>query len=310
MSLRAILGVAMAAIVVPAWAEPPRLAFTSAGPGLYEFNTGELKGRLKFDGKYQGLYPLIDVASGAELVHAPGVFSPYRVFTTGRRYGDAARDWPTTTRLSNDGAVEVHWPSAEGHPLEMTAIYRWTASDALDFDVSVKPQMPMPKFELFLSSYFAKGFLASVYAAGPDSSGEKGALVPVDRNPQSGGGYVMFPLDEAAIALVRDGRWRIPPSPVDWAIERRLAGALAIRRDKGLGLTAALMVSPEACFAVSCPWNPDGPDASGYRSLYFSLFGQDLRGGQTVHARCRLVLARELPDNAVITRYQEFLKKP
>ena len=69
-------------------AEPVSLAFRPAGKGLFDFDTGPLRGRLKVDGKYQGLYPLVDAVTGGELVHAPGVFSFYRVFEENHRYGN------------------------------------------------------------------------------------------------------------------------------------------------------------------------------------------------------------------------------
>ena len=124
MSFRCVLSPILMLAATCAFADPPNLAFKPAGEGLFEFNTGVLSGRLKADGKYQGVYPLIDAATGADLTPPPGVFSPYRVFTTNRRFGNAARDWPTQTRLLDSGGVELHWPSAEEHPLEMTALYR------------------------------------------------------------------------------------------------------------------------------------------------------------------------------------------
>ena len=111
---------ALALLAFPlASAQSESLVFKAAGKGLFAFDTGALKGRLKLDGRYQGLYPLIDVASGADLTRPPGVFSPYRVFETGKRYGNAARDWPTVTRLLAGGAVEARWAPAAGHPVEM-----------------------------------------------------------------------------------------------------------------------------------------------------------------------------------------------
>ncbi len=292
----------------PTFAEPPDLAFKAAGEGLYEFDTGALKGRLKLDGKYQGLYPLIDVATGTELVHPPGVFSFYRVLTTNRRYGKSARDWPTRTRLLSDGAVEVYWPAADEHPLEMTGIYRWTAPDTLDLEITVKPQHDMPKFELFMSSYFGKGFRASVYLR-PEGQ-EQPSFVPIDRAPDSRGGYVMFPKDQESLDMIRDGRWAIPPSPVNWDARRWLAAPLVIRRDAELGLTAAMMCPPDDCFAVASPWNPATPEAGGYRSLYLSLFGHDLKAGQTAKARCRLIISRNLSDDEVVRRYQKYVASP
>jgi hypothetical protein len=290
------------------FADSPDLAFEAVGGGHFDFDTGVLKGRLKLDGKYQGLYPLIDVETGTELVHPPGVFSFYRVLTTNRRYGKSARDWPTQTKLLSDGAVEVHWPPAEEHPLEMTAIYRWTAPDTLDLETTVQPQHDMPNFELFMSSYFGKGFRASVYLR-PDDQ-ELPHFASVDRTPDARGGFVMFPKDQGSLDMIRDGRWTIPPNAVNWDARQWLAAPVVIRRDAKLGLTAAMMCPSDDCFAVASPWNPATPEAGGYRSLYLSLFGRDLKADKTAKARCRLILSRNLSDDEAIRRYQQYVGDP
>jgi hypothetical protein len=304
MTFRSVVPTIFLLLATRAPATPPELAFTSTGEGLYQFDTGVLRGRLKLDGKYQGLYPLVDAATGEDLVHPPGVFSFYRVFTTNRRYGNAARDWPTRTRLLAGGAVEVRWPPAEAHPFEMTGLYRWSAPDTLDLEIAVQSENDMPGFELFMSSYFTRNFRAAVYLRSDDGA----RFVPVDRTPDSRGGYVMFPENEKALSMILDGRWKIPPSPVDWALVRWLAEPMAVRRDADQGLTALMMCPPDACFAISSPWNPASPDAGGYRSLYLSLFGRDLEPGQTAHARCRLIIRRDLSDDQAIRCYREVLE--
>lgn len=288
-------------------AAPPDLAFKPAGQGLYEFNTGPLQGGLKLDGKYQGLYPLIDSATGAELVHPPGVFSLYRVFSGKERFGNAARDWPTQPRLLSDGAVEVRWPSAEDHPLEIVAVYRWVTPEALDLELSVTPQRHMPEFELFLSSYFGKGFRAAVYLAPESEPNCPPRFVPIDKPADSRSAYVMFPRDPQAVEWIRDGRWQVGANPVDWDVCGRFAAPLAFRRDTALGLTCAMMSRPEDCFAVASPWNPATPTAGGYRSLYLSLFGNDVKAGETARARCRLVIARNFTDEQILGQYQAFV---
>jgi len=284
-------------------ADEPNLSFEPAGAGLYHFDTGPLAGRLKYDGHYQGIYPLVDAASKADLTHPPGVFSFYRVFTTGTRYGNGARDWPATSKVRPDGAVEVHWAASETNPVEMTGVYRWSAADTLDLEITVIPPRDVTAFELFMSSYFTKGFLASVYV----KSDEGPRFVPIDRRPDSQGGYVMFPRDEQAKKLIADGRWKIAPSPVDWHIERPLAAPLVLRRDAASGITVVMMTPPGDCFAVSSPWNPATPQAGGYRSLYLSLFGRDLKAGHEARARCRLVIGRDIDDAKAVTLYEAYV---
>ncbi len=155
-------------------------------------------------------------------MHAPGVFSPYRVLITKGRFGDAARDWPTTTRLLADGAVEVRWPPAEGHPVEIVAVYRWTTAETLDMETTVRAGRALPQFELFLSSYFGKGFLASVYAQPEGQTGPR--WVKMDRGPDFHSAYVMLPRnDDAArrIATAVGPSAQVPSigtSPTAWPL--------------------------------------------------------------------------------------------
>lgn len=314
-------------------AAPGGLGFQAEGPGLYAFDTGFLRGRLKMDGRYQGLYPVVEKAGGTELTMPPGLLSPYRVFSRGGRYGDAARDWPTSATLRPDGAVEVHWPAKPEHPIHMKAVYRWIALETLDFEVQVTPQKEMPDFELFLSSYFTKGFRAAVYVQADQPGGthplekhsaehpaigaqadrpggyEKGRFIWVDRPPEAQSGYAIYPRDEKALRMIQDGRWKIPPSPVDWDLGPFLAKPICFRRDSALGITVVLMSSPGDCFAIASAWNPVTPEAGGYRSLYLSLFGRDLKAGQSATARCRLVIGRDLTDAQILEIYERYTKE-
>jgi len=292
-------------------AEPPKLAFEPAEEDCYRFHTGAVRGKLRLGGKSQGLASVVDVASGVEVangVHLPGVFSYYRIFSTDTRYGDAARDWPTESKLLGDGAVEVRWPPAEEHPLEMRAVYRWTAPDTLDLETTVQPQRAMPRFEVFLSSYFAKGFRALVYVRPNAHAREEPGFLPADVNPLVDGTYLMFPRDREAALMIFDRRWDRPPHPVQWSVTRRLAAPLAMRRDAKSGLAAVVMAPPEDCFAVATPYNKTPPDGvAGHASLYLSLFGRDLEAGQKARAHSRLVIGK-LTDQQAVRRYQEYLE--
>lgn len=292
-------------VVSAAFAQDPKLAFRSAGPGLYEFSTALFRGTLKLDGKFQGVCPLYHAATGSDLTRPPGIFSPYRVFSGSARFGNAARDWPTQTRLLADGAVEARWAPAKEHPLAITAVYRWTSPGTLDSEWTVKPEQDMAALEFFMSTYFTKDFLASIYLR--PAGEEKARFVPIDRGPADRGGYVMFPRDKASEGIIQNGRWKVPPSPVDWAIRQGLAAPLVIRRDKAQGLTAAIMCPPEDCFAVASPWNPQTPEAKGYRSIYLSLVGRDVKAGQAVKARCRLILG-QLTDDQVVAEYEKYVR--
>jgi len=294
-------------------AEPADLGFRPGDePGHFAFDTGVLRGTVRMNGHSQGIVELVHVGSGVPVVaggRLPGALSPYRVFSRGVRYGNAARDWPTETKVLDDGALRVFWKAGEVNPLEITAVYRWTRPDTLDLELAVTPKRDMPDFELFMSSYFEQGFFAKVYAKADPSPDSAGKLLPTDRTPDAEGGYVMFPRDEDALRMIRDGRWKIPPSPVDWWVDQRLAAPLALRRDRQTGITAVMMSLPDDCFAVSSPFNPGTPTAGGYRSLYQSLFGRDLAAGRNDRVRLRLIVGEKISDEEAVRMYGKYLDR-
>ena len=56
----------------------------------------------------------VHTPTGTPLCQGHGLFSHYRVFTRGKRYGGGAWDWPSESKLRDDGSVEVRWPAADG----------------------------------------------------------------------------------------------------------------------------------------------------------------------------------------------------
>lgn len=271
----------------PAASGAARLAFTAGSGGEFTFDTGVLRGKLRAGGKTRGLSSVVHIPSGVMLDRGDkgyGLFSHYRVFTANKRYGVGAWEWPSVARLREDGAVEVAWAAATNRPFEMMAVYRWIAPDTLDLETIVKPQADLPQFESFLASYFQERFSNSLVYVGslPARSGQPGFLAA----EQEAGVWQMFPRDPAVLALIHDGRWLLPPNPVEWAIRPALARPIAVRRDPGSGVSAVLMAPAEDCFAIATPHQTE----KTHSSLYFSLFGRDLKAGETARARCRLVV--------------------
>lgn len=292
-------------------AAEPTLAFQAAGEGRYAFDTGPLRGRLTVTATGQGICSLVDTASGRELTKGQkdyGIFSFYRLLATDQRWGVAAWGLPKTVELTPDGGASISWSPRPEHPFAITGEFRWVAADMLDLSVEVTPQVAVRRFELFVGSYFADGFACQVYAQGR-GKGEP-AFLSVDVNPLIAGTYVSFPRDHRTAAMIYDGRWLKPPSPVDWAVTGFIAAPLALKLDKATGLTCVLMSRPQDCFAVNAPYNMEPPEdgVAGHHSTYFSLFGNDLQAGQKVRAFLRLVVGKITPAQAV-ERYHEFLKK-
>ncbi len=274
------------------------LAFSASGTNEFTFDTGVLKGKLRADGKSKGLSSVVHVPTGLTLDSSMGLFGHYRVFSVNKRYGTAAWDWPSEARLRRDGSVEVRWPSAEDRPFELRAVYRWAAPDTLDLETSVQAKTNLTKFESFLASYFSECFTnSSVYVR----SNSQQWLEPADK---SFGVWQAFPRDDQAVSIIQDGRWKLPPNPVDWVIRPRLAKPLAVRGCPVNGLRAVLMSPPSGCFGVLTPFG-----AEGHRSMYLSLFGKDLRAGETAKARTRLVIGTNLTDATIERLCANYLRQ-
>jgi len=278
-----------------------KLAFTANEKGGYEFDTGILRGRLREAGKGLGLSSAVHVPTGTALNGAYGILSYYRVFTTNKRYGTAAWSWPGTSKLLPDGAVQVTWPKGDDRPFEMIAIYRFRDDSTLDVETIVRPGKDLSKFEVFLASYFHEAFpLSQVYvAASPETEGKPAFLTA----KKSFGDWQMFPRNEGVVPIIRDGRWQKEPNPVDWKIMPRMAMPIALRRGSDAAPTAILMAPPDDCFAIATPY-----EGEGHYSMYFSLFGRDIKAGQTAKARLRFVVKNITSNREILDLYRKYLK--
>ncbi len=259
------------------------LAFKPGTNGAFTFDTGELRGVLRAGGQSVGLQSVTHVASGQRLDQSMGLLSHYRVFTSGQRYGGGAWDWPSTAKLTRGGAVEVLWPATAERPFELRAVYRWATPTALDLETVVTAQQDLSKFESFLACYFTGGFTNAQAAAAPQSEPP-----PVSRYlpaVRAAGEWQMFPRDDDAIRVIQDGRWKLPPNPVDWVIRPRFSRPVAVRCAAASNLAAVVMARRAECFALAMPH-----ETEGHGSLYLSLFGRDLQAGETTRAQARLVI--------------------
>jgi hypothetical protein len=69
-------------------------------------------------------------------------------------------------------------------------------------------------------------------------------------------------------------------------------------------LSALLMSPPEDCFAVLTPF-----ESEPHRSMYLSLFGKDLKAGETASARARLVIQQNPSSEAIDRFYSTYLRQ-
>jgi hypothetical protein len=289
------------------------LAFKAGEKGAFTFDTGMLKGRLQVDGRTEGILSLVDVKSGVELTKGRtdfGLFNHYRLLSTDKRYGDIAWQMPKAATLLSSGGVQVDWPAADDRPLEMTAIFRWVAADTLDLETAVKPRQDLPKFEVFLSSYWNPNTRSLVYLSPARYGGKEPEFVSADACPLTIGTYLSFPRDLKSAQMVLDGRWEQGKNPVQWAISRYLAAPLVIRQDTVSGLAGIIMSRPQDCFAVNVSYNPPPADGvAGHSSTYLSLFGNDLKAGQTAKALVRLVVKKDIKPADALAAYKRFIEE-
>jgi hypothetical protein len=284
---------------------PPN--FVTAGDRIFDFDTGAVKGRLRGNGEYQGISSLVDTTTGKELTRSAGIFSYYRVLSADQRWGHSARDWPMTAKLLADGAVQIDWSPQEDHPLEITATYRWKSPTTLDLETVVRPQQSMPRFELFLSSYFGLDFKAFVYTRPMRLPDAKPEFIAADANPLVEGSYLAFPINRRAAQMFFDRRWAPENGFVPWSLTRMLAAPIGMKRNAETGITCLLMSRPEDCFAIDVSYNMDPPDGiAGHSSVYMSLFGRDLAAGESAHAHVRLVVERDITNQRAVELYEQY----
>ncbi len=289
--------------LVTAQETSPALRFLANDGGGYTFDTGVLRGALRQDGRPRGLSSVVHVPTGTRLDRSLGICSHYRVFTTNHRYGTAAWDWPGTSKLLADGAVQTTWPEAADRPFEMTAIYRWKDPQTLDVETTVTARKDLRKFESFLASYFDEAF-ASPYVyvnKNPEAENKPGLLLA----RRFYGNWHMYPKDAEVVHILHDGRWQIEPNPVEWTIMPPLAAPVCLRRNAGKDLSVILMSPPQDCFAIATPH-----EGESHYSLYLSLFGRNLKANETAIVRTRLLVTTNASDDQVVAFYRQYLSDP
>ncbi len=274
------------------------LRFLASGTNEYSFDTGVLKGKLRAGGRSTGLSSVVDVRTGIRLDASMGLLGHYRVFTANKRYGTAAWDWPSEARLADDGSVQVRWPATADQPFELRATYRLVLPDCVDVETEVEAKADLPKFESFVASYFTRAFT--------NAAVETGGREVFTAAEQSAGVWQAFPRDDAAVEIIKDGRWKIEPNPVDWVIRPKLAQPLGYRSaPEPTNVTTALLMAPtNDCFAILTPHQTEP-----HYSMYLSLFGRDVKAGETARAHAGLAVLSNPPDAAKRAYYGFYLRR-
>jgi hypothetical protein len=288
-------GLLMAAIADSSGEEAMPLAFKPAAGGEFTFDTGVVRGKVREGGASKGLSQVIHIPTGQRLDSSMGLFSHYRVFTQGHRYGVGAWDWPSLATLEEDGSMSVRWPATVDRPFEMKAHYRWSTPDTLDLETTVTAKTNLIKFESFLASYFTPVFTnTAVCADAPE--------LFITANKEAGL-WQAFPRDATASLVIKDGRWQLEPHPVDWILMPKFSKALAFRRAPSLRITVAVMSDPRECFAICTPY-----ETEPHYSTYLSHFGRDIGAGERATARARMTFLTHPTEQDLTASYARFIQ--
>lgn len=296
----AVTGLMVAAGFSHGLAADSKLAFKDDGKGNLAFDTGVVKGSVKKDGTGGGLKPISFVEPAVPIDNNHGLLVPYRFLTTPKRYGFGSWEWPRTGKLVDGGGAELSWATATNRPFHFSTTYRWKTADTLDMTLVFTADTDLQKFELFVGSYFRAFTKAKAYAK--DAGNGKPGFLEASKDK---GGMQLFPKNDEVMAMINDGRWKFPPYPNNWAIRPFLAGTLGMRQEPKSGVTVLLMAPTEDCFAVSM-----SQQEAGLGALYLSLFGRDVKKGQSLTGRTRMIFGKDITAEQAVQKYLEYLKEP
>lgn len=277
------------------------LRFSPNSDGAFTFDTGVIKGTLRRKGTSVGLVPVVHIETGIELADGAGLFNHYRVFTLGKRYGQGARNWPSTARLADDGGVEIVWEVTDERPFELCGSYNWVTPNTIDLVTTVRAKNRLEAFEVFLASYYRPQFIDSRVWASPSIKGE--TTESFAEALEEYGVWQAFPRDNDSAAIIKDGRWDLEPHPLEWNMRPTYARPLAVRRDPVSKLTLVSLAQRDECFGVFTPYGEEN-----HYSNYFSLFGRDIKPGATARTRTRLVIMNDPTDEEILAQADAFLQ--
>jgi hypothetical protein len=237
-----------------------------------------------------------------------GMLNFFRVLIRGGYLTELRAEKPEVQPEKN-GVTLTYLPTVRR---QAKVIIRFTFREPniIDMDLSVETLANYPGFEILLSSYQAEGFVSGAYVAKKEFEPSEPEQIRIIDQPMIHGVWPFFPRDEAGANLLTDGRhqkgrwfWRM-------AIGRRYGLPMAFF-SKG-DVDVLLMGRPEDVYAVGATYGGDAKtdNLAAHRSLYLSLFGEDMAAGESRRTQMRMVIDELGSDPAKhIALYESFLKE-
>lgn len=264
-----------------------------------EFNLSHLSGVLNYSKshhfskvRYTPSNMLIS-PDGSGMEHV-GLLNFFRVLVSGGYLTELRAEKPLV-KPEKDG-VTLTWLPTIRRQANVTIRFTFHEPNIIDMDMSVETLANYPGFEILLSAYHAPGFVSGAYVA----KEEFGPVVPeqirITDQPMIHGIWPFFPRDEAGANLLTDGRhqkgrwyWRM-------AVGRRYGMPMAFF-NKG-DVDVLLMGRPEDVYAVGATYegDPETDNIAAHRSLYLSLFGEDLVAGEGRRTQMRMIIGKFRSD--------------
>ena len=247
-----------------------------------------------------GLRQLVFKPMGSDL-HAPegnvgakrrhqGHLNLYRVYAGSETFGSLRDDLAELKRLK-DGA-RLTWPASDQRPVEVVASWRLTGPAQIDLHLTATPTRDLKNFEILTASYCPVNMVKHVYLSHDGKPRPAAVKTPTD--PAAAERYSFYPLtaadrgpQEATGRLHSTWKW-----PTTVAKEN---AALPIVFASDHHTEIILMGDPASTSAVCATPRPDSGNPEEWNSvgqhsgLYLSFFCRDVKAGETVTTRARLL---------------------
>lgn len=269
------------------------------GKKQLEFSLSQISGILNcesnsFHGKSHHFSNVVHKPSGVrispdgERMAATGMLNFFRVLIQGGYLTELRVEEPLLEE-SKDGITMI-WKPTIRRQAKVKVQFTFREPNIIDMDLWVESLANYPGFEILLSAYLAAGFESGVYVAKEEFGGVEPQQIRLMDQPMIHGIWPFFPRDEAGAHLLTDGRhqkgrwyWRM-------AIGRRYGIPLVFFSKNGID--AILMGRMQDVYAVGATYKGDAENdpVAGHRSLYLSLFGEDLKAGEGRHTQMRMVI--------------------
>jgi hypothetical protein len=274
------------------------------------FRTAELAGRLQSVTEEPDLcnhrvHELVHLPTGRAVSasgQARGMLSLFRATCEGRALGELRAMEQRATPLER--RLQLEWDATPEHAVRVEATWVVSSPRSIDLEVRLLPAQQYQGYQILLAGYLPEGFRPGCYVA----DGESGRQVRPEASDVLDGMWPFFPRDGAAAHSCTDGRFQAGRWPFRVLAARYYSQPLVFFSDGELDVLLMGRSADVAAVGMAYAGNEVEDPLAAHRSFYLSLFGCDLKAGQAVSARARLLVEALGADaGRHQARYQEFL---